>query len=143
MLAIHHAVYLHASRLQHKHLGKTTKPVLGSNLPARKKSPNTAIRWSPDDALWGAATERNELANEYFSRQSNSLKHQVLCIMEGFMSDKDVLKELTELLSCGVNVDVLEEISNFLLESFPWRRGIEGLGEPLRLESHRKCWRKG
>ena len=90
-----------------------------------KKCPNTAIRWSPDDAFWVAATERDELSNEYFARQANSLEQRGLCIMEGFMSDKNVPKGLTELLSCGVNSDVLEEISNFVLESFPGEEALK------------------
>ena len=92
--------------------------IFGSNLPARKRSPNTAIRWSTNDIVWGSATVRDELANEYFARQANSLEQQGFCIMDGFMSDKDIPKELFELPSCGVNCDVLEEISNLLLYSF-------------------------
>ena len=41
------------------------------------------------------------------------------------MSDKDVLKELKELPSCSVNGDVLEEIYNFLFESFTGEEALE------------------
>lgn len=60
MMTIHHTANFHDSFAQNENSGRRTSPIFGHVLPVRKESPNTEIRWSPDEALWVAATGRDE-----------------------------------------------------------------------------------
>ena len=70
LVAIHRAVFYHAAKQRHRELNSPKLPVLGdTKLPLVPKSPNSALTYTEEEALWAAAVERDELALEYFGQK--------------------------------------------------------------------------
>ena len=63
-MRIHHAVYNHAAAMRHKELGSMKSKVLMKALPSTGPSPNTALKYTEEQALWAAAMELDNVANE-------------------------------------------------------------------------------
>ena len=133
LLAIHRAVFYHAAKQRHRELRSTLQPVLGVKLlPLVPKSPNSAIKYSEEEALWAAAVERDELALEYFGQKRGVLDSLGYCILEGFCSDKGIPDRL-QVPFCDPDGDVIAELADYFVGKFPGE-------EALRSERNRTLW---
>ena len=134
---IHRQVFLHAAKQQHRKLGSTTYPVFGQVLPRRPKSPNSALKYTKEEALWQAAVEKDSVAAEYFQGQKVLLDEVGYCTFVGFVNDSGMPRpsrdtETTESLSAagssataGRNGDVVEFLKDTVFAKFPGEDGLK------------------
>ena len=103
-------------------------------LPVLDKSPNSAIKYIKEEALWVAAMERDDVALSYFAARRMELDTKGFTVFHGFCNEEELPKSST--FNKGLPrkaKDVVPKLSEHFIRFFPGE-------DALQSEDMRTIW---
>lgn len=116
LVRVHWAVFCHAVMGRHRELRGTTNKVVGSyEIPVHGRPPNTAISLDPEEVLWRAKVERDDMALEFFAGKKAELDTMGYRTLPGSMDDRSCPNSIRN-QTAGLGEDVPEHVSGYFMD---------------------------